>query len=99
LNGHPDEEQSQIELGRRVAVFGEGNVAIDIIRLLTCAPESLVGSDIDDGVHGPMRESLARIHIIGRSASQEAKFDPVMIRELARVPGLPQIGRASYREE
>lgn len=88
LNGHPDEERSAVELGRRVAVVGQGNVAIDIVRLLTCARESLVGSDIDDTIHGPMRESIARIDIIGRSASRTAKFDPVMIRELARVPGL-----------
>lgn len=88
LNGHPDEEQTMIDLGRNVAVVGQGNVAIDIVRLLTCAPESLDGSDIDDGIHGPMRESLARIDIIGRSAGREAKFDPVMIREMARVPGL-----------
>ncbi|MGC2942163.1 cytochrome P450 [Brevibacterium sp. FAM 24638] len=91
LNGHPDETESQIDVGSSVAVIGQGNVAIDILRLLTCAPESLDGSDIDDKIHAPMRETVSRIDVIGRSQAQTAKFDPVMIRELARVPGLSHV--------
>ncbi|MDN6380031.1 MAG: cytochrome P450, partial [Brevibacterium aurantiacum] len=97
LNGHPDEaetgasEVAPMVLGSRVAVVGQGNVAIDILRLLTCRSETLEGSDIDDLIHGSLRSDIARIDIIGRSEPSAAKFDPVMIRELARVPGLTHV--------
>lgn len=93
LNGHPDEAyaQSELVLGRSIAVVGQGNVAIDIIRLLTCADEALDGSDINDGFHGTLRGDIVRVDVIGRSGGREAKFDPVMIRELARVPGLRHV--------
>ncbi|WP_181275725.1 cytochrome P450 [Brevibacterium oceani] len=96
LNGHPDEVESadgDVEpvLGRHVAIVGQGNVAIDISRLLTCASESLDGSDINDRIHGNLRAGIARVDVIGRSEPRAAKFDPVMIRELARVPGLTHV--------
>ncbi|RBP61493.1 cytochrome P450 [Brevibacterium sanguinis] len=95
LNGHPDEhddsDAKKPRLGRRVALIGHGNVAIDILRLLTCAPAALAGSDIDDAVHSSLANGLRRLDVIGRSGPSAARFDPVMIRELARVPGLTHI--------
>lgn len=97
LNGHPDEaetdssEAESMVLGSRVAVVGQGNVAVDILRLLTCQSATLEGSDIDDLIHGSLRSDIARIDVIGRSEPRAAKFDPVMIRELARVPGLTHV--------
>ncbi|GAA1873313.1 cytochrome P450 [Brevibacterium marinum] len=97
LNGHPDEVASSEDagagpvLGRNVAVVGQGNVAIDILRLLTCSSASLDGSDIDDNLHGSLQSEITRIDVIGRSEPRAAKFDPVMIRELARVPGLSHV--------
>ncbi|TSI18898.1 cytochrome P450 [Brevibacterium aurantiacum] len=97
LNGHPDEtetdssEAESMVLGSRVAVVGQGNVAVDILRLLTCPSATLEGSDIDDLIHGSLRSDIARIEVIGRSEPRAAKFDPVMIRELARVPGLTHV--------
>lgn len=93
LNGHPDERDDDghartPDLGSRVAVIGQGNVAIDVLRLLTCDAQSLDGSDIDDNAYTPLRRDISRIDIIGRSAAGTAKFDPVMIREVGRVPGL-----------
>lgn len=96
FNGHPDEAEARGEtplpdLGSRVAVIGQGNVAIDILRLLTCQASSLEGSDIDDLAYAPLREKISRLDVIGRSGPRAAKFDPVMIRELARVPGLSHV--------
>ncbi|MDK6274677.1 cytochrome P450 [Pseudoglutamicibacter cumminsii] len=97
LNGHPDEfkttEAGAIlpELGSTVAVVGQGNVAIDLLRLLGKSTEELHGSDIRDEIHGHLRTGIQRIHVIGRSPAHQAKFDPVMVRELARVPGMTHI--------
>ncbi|WP_064485779.1 cytochrome P450 [Brevibacterium linens] len=94
LNGHPDERDDDggltdnPALGSRVAVIGQGNVAIDVLRLLTCDAQSLDGSDIDDSAYTPLRQDISRIDIIGRSTAGTAKFDPVMIREVGRMTGL-----------
>lgn len=81
LNGHPDETETPT-LGRRVAIVGQGNVAIDVLRLLSIRAAELEGSDIDDAVHGELTREIDTLHIIGRSSAEKARFDPVMIREL-----------------
>ncbi|WP_445620234.1 cytochrome P450 [Kushneria sp. Sum13] len=87
LNGHPDETDTPT-LGRRVAIVGQGNVAIDVLRLLSIRPLDLEGSDIDDAVHGALTREIDTLHIIGRSSARTARFDPVMIRELGRFPNI-----------
>ncbi|EKU49187.1 cytochrome P450 [Brevibacterium casei] len=92
LNGHPDEAAAPaVTLGSRVAIVGQGNVAVDIVRLLTSQDETLEGSDLDDRVYRPLRADISRLDVIGRSGPSAAKFDPVMIRELARVRGLRHV--------
>ncbi|MEM8794809.1 MAG: FAD-dependent oxidoreductase, partial [Pseudomonadota bacterium] len=54
-NGHPDSEGMKPEFGKRVVILGNGNVAIDVLRLLAKSPVEFDGSDIepefvDDGV-------------------------------------------------
>lgn len=83
LNGHPDETDTP-RLGRRVAIVGQGNVAIDVLRLLSIRSCDLEGSDIDDAVHGVLTREIDTLRVIGRSSAEKARFDPVMIRELGR---------------
>ncbi|ODC02294.1 monooxygenase [Terasakiispira papahanaumokuakeensis] len=83
LNGHPYETTTPT-LGRRVAIIGQGNVAIDVLRLLSIGSEELKGSDIDAAVHEALTRDIDTLHIIGRSSAEKARFDPVMIRELGR---------------
>ena len=90
LNGHPDEPDAA-PLGERVVVIGHGNVAIDIARLLARDAEGLEGSDIDDSVHGRLAGRVRTIHLVGRSLPASAKFDPVMVRELASLPGVQHV--------
>lgn len=87
LNGHPHETTTPT-LGRRVAITGQGNVAIDVLRLLSIRSDELEGSDIDDAVHSTLTHEIATLHIIGRSSAEKARFDPVMIRELGRFSGI-----------
>ncbi|RAC91338.1 hypothetical protein DN549_35570, partial [Burkholderia multivorans] len=61
------------------------------VRLLTSQDETLEGSDLDDRVYRPLRADISRLDVIGRSGPSAAKFDPVMIRELARVRGLRHV--------
>ena len=90
LNRHADEEAAP-RLGRRTAVVGMGNVAIDIVRLLARDEEGFHGTDIDDEARATMAAELEEIHILGRSGPGAAKFDPVMVRELADLPGIEHV--------
>ncbi len=90
LNGHPDEAAPE-PLGESVVVVGHGNVAMDIVRLIARDAAGLDGSDIDDAAHGRFTERVRTVHVVGRSAPATAKFDPVMVRELAGLPGVRHI--------
>lgn len=88
LNGHPDHHGDEVSLGRRVVVIGQGNVALDVVRLISRTSADLDGSDIDDAVHERLAGEVRVVHVVGRSAPQNAKFDPVMVRELAGLGGV-----------
>lgn len=91
LNGHPGEPRPAPSLGKRVAIVGHGNVALDVARLLSRDAEGLEGSDVDDEAHAAMAGEVREIHLIGRSPHEHAKFDPVMVRELASLPGVEHV--------
>lgn len=88
LNGHPDEAAGIDPLGADVVVVGHGNVAVDVVRLLTRDPAGFDGSDIDDAVRDHLVGGVRVVHVVGRSMPSTAKFDPVMVRELAGIPGV-----------
>lgn len=75
-NGWPDAVQPPI--GRRVVVIGNGNVAIDLVRLLAKTADEIAGSDLA----APPGAGVEDITIVGRSAASAARFDPVMLRDL-----------------
>lgn len=88
LNGHPD-EQDIPDLGSTVAVVGHGNVAMDLARLLT--RRDFEGSDVDDATLDRLAGRVRTVHLIGRSTPERAKFDPVMVRELAGLPDVRHV--------
>lgn len=87
LNGHPDETEVP-RLGERVVVVGQGNVAVDVVRLLTRDDAELGGSDVDDELRRRLVRDIREVHVVGRSGPDAAKFDPVMVRELAGLAGV-----------
>ena len=87
LNAHPDEGAAP-SLGEDVVVVGHGNVAMDLVRLLARDAEGLDGTDVDDEAHERLAGGVRTIHVVGRSGPTVAKFDPVMVRELAGLPGV-----------
>lgn len=82
---YPDAEALP-ELGPKPLIIGNGNVAIDLLRLLAKAPDELEGSDLGPGPTAWLANSgIDTLTIIGRSPAAQAKFDPVMIKELAKL--------------
>jgi ferredoxin--NADP+ reductase len=88
LYDHPD-ATGLPRLGRKIVLMGNGNVAIDLLRLLAKTPEELAGSDLGPGASEWLARSPAEeITIVGRSPAASARFDAVMVKELARLSGV-----------
>lgn len=76
-------------LGRQVTVVGMGNVAIDVVRLLSKSIEMLQGSDIDDAALDLLRsQAPCVIDVVGRSPATRVKFDAPMLREVLALPNV-----------
>jgi len=78
-NGWPGAKPPRI--GSRVVVVGNGNVALDLIRLLAKCDDELQGTDLAQSPGADVTD----IQIIGRSPAHASKFDPVMLRELGKL--------------
>lgn len=88
LYEHPEAEALP-ELGARPLIVGNGNVAIDLLRLLAKLPGELNGSDLGNGPTEWLANSkIEEITITGRSPAAVAKFDTVMIKELGKLAGV-----------
>ena len=88
LYEHPDAEALP-DLGPRVIIMGNGNVAIDLLRLLAKTPDELHGSDLGEvPSHWLEQTGITDIDIVGRSSAAKAKFDPVMVKELTKLSGV-----------
>ena len=86
-NGHPDFVDLAPDLQvESIAVIGNGNVALDIARLLGKTREEMADSDITDYAaeaieHSPLRE----IHLLGRRDAGHAKFTNKELREMGEL--------------
>lgn len=83
-NGHPDYRHAQIDLSvSRVAVVGNGNVAIDAARILLRTPAELEKTDIAAHALEALRNSQVReVFILGRRGPAQASFTPAELKEL-----------------
>lgn len=91
LTGHALEPRPAPSLGRAAAIVGVGNVAMDLVRLLAKPGEMLAGTDIDDEAHERLSDALQVLHVVGRSQPAQARFDPVMLREIAELGGIDHV--------
>lgn len=86
-NGHPDFAHFSLDLAvRHAVVVGNGNVALDIARLLLTPPDLLAATDIADGALDALRASLIReVTVIGRRGPAQATFTTPELREFAEL--------------
>ena len=89
INGHPKELIDGFSLGQRLVIIGQGNVAIDIVRLSLTHPDKLdevgVPSEVIAAIHDT---PISSISVVGRSSCDAAKFDIAMIKELGQLPNV-----------
>lgn len=76
-NGHPDHAAHRFDLTThpRVVVIGNGNVALDIARILTSDPRTLEGTDIAPAALAALRESrVEEVLVVGRRGPEHSAF-------------------------
>jgi ferredoxin--NADP+ reductase len=82
INAHPDYIDFAVPLDHeRVVIIGNGNVALDVARILTAEPERLACTDISRGALAALRDSKVREVVIAarRGPAQSAFTLPEMI--------------------
>jgi ferredoxin/flavodoxin---NADP+ reductase len=86
-NGHPDFREHEFDLScSRAVVIGNGNVAIDVARMLTLSHEELVRTDIADHALDALDEStIEEIVLVGRRGPAQAAFTNPELRELGEL--------------
>lgn len=86
-NGHPDFQDLKVDLSHEVAVvFGQGNVAMDVCRILLKTVDELKSTDITQNALEVLAASKIReVHCIGRRGPVQAAFTPVEIREFGEL--------------
>jgi len=90
-NGHPDYRDLQFDLGSttRAVVVGNGNVAIDVARILVRDPDELADTDIADHALEALRASRVReVVLLGRRGPAQAAFSPKEIQEVGDLSGV-----------
>lgn len=88
-NGHPDYRNRAFDLSQEVVtIVGQGNVAVDVCRILTRPVEELATSDIAEHALDALAASKVReVHIIGRRGPAQAKFTAKELREVTQLSG------------
>ncbi|KAI1003357.1 hypothetical protein K3495_g4850 [Podosphaera aphanis] len=90
-NGLPEYANLAPDLtaGEEVTVIGQGNVALDIARILLQEPAQLRASDITENALDTLcRSRTRRVRIVGRRGPVQAAFTIKELRELTKLPSV-----------
>ena len=87
-NGHPDYRDLEFDLsGERAIVVGNGNVAVDVARMLTLTHDELSATDTaDHAIEAFDAAGIREIVILGRRGPQQAAFTNPELLELGELP-------------
>ena len=88
-NGHPDFQELQFDLsGERAVVIGNGNVAVDVARMLALTPEELATTDTTiAAIEGFSNAGIKEIVMVGRRGPAQAAFTTPELQELGKLAG------------
>ncbi|HET9073046.1 MAG TPA: FAD-dependent oxidoreductase [Solirubrobacteraceae bacterium] len=86
-NGHPDYAELDFDLsGERAVVIGNGNVALDVARMLALSPDELKVTDTaDHAIAALARSEIREIVVLGRRGPAQAAFTNPELRELGEL--------------
>jgi ferredoxin--NADP+ reductase len=83
-DGHPDVPRDWPLDAKEIAVIGNGNVALDVARMLSKHADDLLVTEIPDNVYRALKNSpVTDVHVFGRRGPAQVKFTPLELRELS----------------
>ncbi|ALV46453.1 pyridine nucleotide-disulfide oxidoreductase [Arthrobacter alpinus] len=83
-DGHPDVSREWPLTAKEIAVIGNGNVALDVARVLSKHADDLLTTEIPDNVYaGLLASPVTDVHVFGRRGPAQVKFTPLELRELS----------------
>ncbi|MCW2288972.1 pyridine nucleotide-disulfide oxidoreductase [Leucobacter luti] len=92
FDGHPDVPRTWPLEAAEVGVIGNGNVALDISRMLIKHADDLLPTEIPDNVYAGLKENpIQDLHLFGRRGPKYVKFTPLELRELGEVRDVDMI--------
>lgn len=101
-NGHPEFADLDPPLDvAAAAVIGNGNVALDVARILSKTPAEFAGSDIVAHAFAALGDcTLRTIHILGRRGPHQIAMTPKELGELGHLDNaVPQVDPADFPPE
>jgi ferredoxin--NADP+ reductase len=91
-DGHPDVSREWPLDAREIAVIGNGNVALDVARLLAKHADDLLPTEIPANVYEGLAASpVTDVHVFGRRGPMQVKFTPLELRELGELRDVDMI--------
>ncbi|WVQ84453.1 hypothetical protein IAT38_006605 [Cryptococcus sp. DSM 104549] len=96
-NSHPAFADLPVDLRgvKDVTVVGQGNVALDVARLLLKPVESLAQTDLSDEIlHVLSQSTVERVEVVGRRGPGQVAFTTKEFREMVNIPGVGYPGVA-----
>src|SRR3954464_1175852 len=86
-NGHPDFADREFDLSAtRAVVIGNGNVAIDVARMLVLDPDEISITDTaDHAIDALTRAQVEHVTLLGRRGPAQAAFTNPELRELGEL--------------
>jgi ferredoxin--NADP+ reductase len=91
-DGHPDVPRDWPLEAREVAVIGNGNVALDVARILAKHADDLLPTEIPSNVYDVLKASpVTDVHVFGRRGPMQVKFTPLELRELGELRDVDMI--------
>jgi ferredoxin--NADP+ reductase len=86
-NGHPDFADREFDLSpTRAVVVGNGNVALDVARMLVLDPDEIAPTDTaDHAIDALTRATVREVVVLGRRGPAQASFTNPELRELGEL--------------
>ncbi|HWU60187.1 MAG TPA: FAD-dependent oxidoreductase [Microbacteriaceae bacterium] len=92
FDGHPDVPRTWPLDAKSVAVIGNGNVALDVSRMLAKHAEDLLPTEVPPNVYEILKASpVTDVHVFGRRGPTSVKFTPLELRELGELRDVDMI--------
>ncbi|RPB28908.1 nucleotide-binding domain-containing protein, partial [Terfezia boudieri ATCC MYA-4762] len=90
-NGNPENRDldPELENAEEAVVIGQGNVALDVTRMLLSGVDRLRGTDVTEyALENLARSRVKRVRVVGRRGPMQASFTIKELRELLTLPSV-----------